>query len=65
MKHGCERDKTNLAILNFSVTIDLLEKRRKRSCEEFLEDELRYRLISERLNEIDIQITGFVIDRVV
>ena len=48
--YGCERDRTNRVILNFSTTIDLLEKIRTRSSAEFLEEELRSRLLSERLN---------------
>ena len=37
--YGCERDRTNFAILNFSAAIDLLKKRRKRSSAEFLEED--------------------------
>ena len=46
--YGCERDRTNLAILNLSATIDLSEKRQKRSFAEFSGEELRSRLLSER-----------------
>ena len=45
-----ERDRTNFAILNFSATVDLLEKRRERISAELLEVELRSRLPSERSN---------------
>ena len=48
--YGCERDKTNFAILNFSAMVDLLEKRRERSSAELLEGELNSRLSSERSN---------------
>ena len=48
--YACERDRTNLAILDFSAMIDLLEKRREHSSAEFLEEELRSRLLSEWLN---------------
>ena len=48
--YGCERDRTIHAILNFSTTIDLLEKRRERSSAELLEGELRSQLLSERSN---------------
>ena len=48
--YGCERDRTNFAILNFSTTFDLFEKRRERSSAELLEGELRFRLSSERSN---------------
>ena len=48
--YGCERDKTNFAILNFSATVDLLEKRRESSSAGLLEGELRSRLSSERSN---------------
>ena len=47
---GCERDRTKLSILNFSATIDLLEKSREPSYAQFLEGELRSRLFYERLN---------------
>ena len=40
--YGCERDRTNFAILNFSATVDLLEKRREHSSAELLKGELRY-----------------------
>ena len=48
--YGCERDRTNLAMLNISATIDHFKKRRKRISAEVLEKELRYRLLSERSN---------------
>ena len=48
--YGCERDRTNFAILNFSATVDLLEKTPQRSSAELLEGELRSRLSSERSN---------------
>ena len=48
--YGCERDRSNLAILNFTATIDLLEKRRECSSAEFLEEKPRSRLLSKRLN---------------
>ena len=51
--YGCERDRTNFAILNFSATVDLLKKRRERSSAELLEGELRSRLSSERSNETE------------
>ena len=51
--YGCERDRTNFAILNFSAAFDLLEKRRERSSAELLEGELRSRLSSERSNVTD------------
>ena len=38
--YRCETDRTNFAIVNFSATVDLLEKRRKRSSAELLEGEL-------------------------
>ena len=48
--YGCERDRTNFAILNFFATVDLLEKRRERSSAELLEGELGSRLSSEISN---------------
>ena len=48
--YGCERDRTNFAILNFSAMVVLLEKRRERSSPELLEGELRSRLSSESSN---------------
>ena len=48
--YSCERNKTNCAILNFSATVDLLEKRRERSSAELLDGELRFRFSSERSN---------------
>ena len=63
--YECERDRANLAILNFSATSDLLEKGRELSSAELLEGDLRARLLSERSNDTEIQITGFVIDHVV
>ena len=48
--YRCEIDRTNFAILNFSATVDLLEKRRERSSAELLDGELRSRLLSERSN---------------
>ena len=50
--YGCEKDRTNFAILNFSATVDLLEKRKKFFIRKIERDR-------------KIQITGFVIDRVV
>ena len=44
----CEGDKINLAILNLSVTINLLEKRRERTSAELSGEELSSRLLSER-----------------
>ena len=44
------RDRTNLAILNFSATVDLLEKRPERSSAELIEGEPRSRLSFERSN---------------
>ena len=48
--YGSERDRTNLAIRNFYVKVDLLKKRRERSSSEFSEEELRFWLSSERSN---------------
>ena len=65
--YECERDITNLAILNFSATIDLLEKIRERSSAEFLEgDELCSQIFFRKIkHDKEIQIIGFVIDRIV
>ena len=52
--HGCERDKTNLAILDFPAAINRSEKRRERSSAG--RSKKRYR---------EIQITRFVTDPVV
>ena len=48
--YECERDRANLAILNFSTTVDFLQKRRVRSFAELLEGELRSRLLFDRSN---------------
>ena len=60
-----EKGETNLAILNFPSTIDILEERRELSAAECLDDRQRFRLLSERSTVTEIQIIGFVIDRVV
>ena len=39
---GCERDRTNLAIVNFSATFDRLGKKRERRPAELLDDVLGF-----------------------
>ena len=60
---GCERDRTNFAILNFSATVDLLKKRRKLKSTELLEAFSAF--IRKIKHDREIYITEFVIGRVV
>ena len=48
--YGCERDRNNLAILNFSATVELLIKKRERSSTQLLEEEQNSRISSKRSN---------------
>ena len=59
-----ETNRINFAILNFSATLDALEQRRECSSAKFLEEELRSRLSSERLNVTEIFILQILLSTV-